>query len=90
MILLQRIKKIKKSRNGWGLKTRHAWNATGEQLIKAEISNKTYHKALLFSYTRRPARLEQGIQANAQVIELLAPMEELLTVAINNTANTLF
>jgi hypothetical protein len=66
------------------------WIVPGEQLIKAEIANKTYHEALLFSYTRRPARLEQGIQANAQVIELLAPMEELLTVAINNTANTLF
>jgi hypothetical protein len=66
------------------------WNVPGEQQIKAEISNKTYHEALLFSYTRRPARLEQGIQANAQVIEFFAPMEELLTVAINNTTNTLF
>ena len=66
------------------------WRATGDYLIKAEITNKTYHEALLFSYTLRPARLEQGIQTNAQVIELLVPMEELLTVTINDTANTLF
>ena len=49
-----------------------------------------YHEALLFSYTRLPARLEQRVQTNAQVIELLAPMEELLTITIDDTANTLF
>ena len=50
---------------------------------------KKYNEELSFSYTRWTARLEHGIQANAQVNELLAPMEELLTVAIDDTAYTL-
>ena len=54
------------------------------------IANKTNHHALSFSYTRWPAQLEQRVQAYAQVIELLAPMEELLTVAIDDTPNTFF
>jgi hypothetical protein len=34
--------------------------------------------------------MEQGVQTKAHVIELLAPMEELLTVAIDYTTDTLF
>jgi hypothetical protein len=34
--------------------------------------------------------MEQGVQADTEVIELFAPMEELWTVAIDNTTNTLF
>jgi hypothetical protein len=34
--------------------------------------------------------MEQGVQIKAHVIELFAPMEELLTVAIDDTTDTLF
>ena len=90
MILHQRIKRSKNLIQPFILKPGTFWNATGDQQIKAEIANKTYNEEPLFSYSCWPARLEQGIQANAQVIELHAPMEELLTVAIDDTANTFF
>jgi hypothetical protein len=37
-----------------------------------------------------PAQGQYHIQANINMIELAAPFEELLTVAIDDTANTLF
>jgi len=39
--------------------------------------------------TRSPP-IEQGVQAHSDLIYFLAPMEELLTVAINDTSNTVF
>jgi hypothetical protein len=34
--------------------------------------------------------MEQGVQTKAHMIELLAPMEELLTVAVEDTPDTFF
>jgi len=50
----------------------------------------TYFEDLLFRGNRCPAQGEYRIQANVYLIELAAPAEELLTVAIDDTANTLF
>ena len=50
----------------------------------------TYFEDLLFRGNRCPALREYRIQANVYLIELTAPAEELLTVAIDDTANTLF
>jgi hypothetical protein len=49
-----------------------------------------YYEGLLFRGNRCPAQGEYHIQANIYLIELAAPIEELLTVAIDDTANTLF
>ena len=53
-------------------------------------SPETYHEGLLFWGYRCPAQGEYDIQANVYLIELAAPVEELLTVAIDDAANTLF
>jgi hypothetical protein len=47
-------------------------------------------KRLLLRGNRCPAQGEYHIQANITMIELATPFEELLTVAIDDTANTLF
>ncbi len=47
-------------------------------------------KVVLFSYSRCLAQREQGVKTNTQMTDLPAPMEELLTVTIDDTANTLF
>jgi hypothetical protein len=49
-----------------------------------------YYEGFLFRGNRCPAQGEYHIQANIYLIELTAPIEELLTVAIDDTANTLF
>jgi len=55
-----------------------------------ECATETYYEDLLFRGNRCPVQGEYRIQANVYLIELPAPIEELLTVAIDDTANTLF
>jgi hypothetical protein len=55
-----------------------------------ERATETYYEDLLFRGKRCPAQGEYHLQANVYLIELPAPIEELLTVAIDDTANTLF
>jgi hypothetical protein len=55
-----------------------------------ERVTETYYEDLLFRGNRCPSQGEYHIQANVYLIELPAPIEELLTVAIDDTANTLF
>jgi len=55
-----------------------------------ECATETYYEDLLFRGNRCPAQGEYHIEANVYLIELPAPIEELLTVAIDDTANTLF
>ena len=38
----------------------------------------------------RPPRIQQRVHANGYLVDFLAPTEELLTVAIDDTANTVF
>ena len=38
----------------------------------------------------RPPRIQQRVHANGYLVDFLAPTEELLTVAIDDTANTIF
>ena len=55
-----------------------------------ERTTETYPEGLLFRHNRCPAQGEYNVQAYIYLIELPAPIEELLTVAIDDTANTLF
>jgi hypothetical protein len=55
-----------------------------------ECTPETYYENLLFRGNRCSAQGVYYIQANVYLIELPAPIEELLTVAIDDTANTLF
>ena len=55
-----------------------------------ERTIETYYEGLLFRGNRCPVQGEYTIKANAYLIELAAPVEELLTVAIDDSANTLF
>ena len=50
----------------------------------------THYEGVLFRGNRCPPQGEYHIQANVYLIEPAAPIEELLTVAIDDTANTLF
>jgi len=45
---------------------------------------------LLFRRNCCPAERENNLKADIYLIELSAPVEEFLTIAINDTANTLF
>ena len=45
---------------------------------------------MLFGGDCCPAKGKYHIQTNVYPVELTAPLEELLTVAINDTPNTLF
>jgi hypothetical protein len=53
-------------------------------------TKETVYEGVLFRGNLCPAQGEYNIQANVYLIEFLAPIEELLTVAIDDTANTLF
>jgi hypothetical protein len=55
-----------------------------------ERATETYYEGLSFRGNRCPAQGEYHIQVNVYLIELPAPVEELATVAIDDTANTLF
>ena len=55
-----------------------------------ERATETNYEDLLFRGNRCPAQGEYHIQANVYLIELPAPIEELLTVAVDDTPNTLF
>jgi len=55
-----------------------------------ERATETYYEDLLFRGNRCLAQGEYHIQANVYLIALPAPIEELLTVAIDDTPNTLF
>jgi len=55
-----------------------------------ERTSEMYYECFLFRGNRCPAQREYDVQANVYLKELPAPIEELLAVAIDDTANTLF
>jgi hypothetical protein len=52
--------------------------------------DKTFSQILDFVKMTGPPRINQRIYADSDLVDLPAPMEELLTVTIDDTANTVF